>query len=85
MTSNDTLRDQDSHRLSGERGHEPKFAKRAEAGDNFGHGVAISGDTAFVGADREDAGAAAAYVFYRNEAARTITRKRSTCGSGRSA
>jgi hypothetical protein len=41
-------------------------ASDAEAGDYFGTGVAVSGDTAVVGADGEDAGAesaGAAYVF----------------------
>ncbi len=46
----------------------------AQAGDYFGISVAVSGDTAVVGACCEDAGgtnAGAAYVFQRNEAART--------------
>lgn len=40
----------------------------AEAGDGFGHGVSVSGDTVMVGALNEDAGgpgAGAAYVFTR--------------------
>jgi hypothetical protein len=44
-------------------------ASDAEAGDNFGHAVAVSGDTAIVGAHQEDTGgsnAGAAYVFYRD-------------------
>ncbi len=45
-------------------------ASDADAGDFFGVGVAVSGDTAVVGADNEDAGgsdAGAAYVFQRNQ------------------
>ena len=45
-------------------------ASDAQAGDDFGHGVAISGDTAVVGAAEEDVGgsrAGAAYVFQRDE------------------
>ena len=45
-------------------------ASDAQAGDNFGYTVAISGDTAVVGAYKEDAaaaGAGAAYVFERDE------------------
>ncbi len=45
-------------------------ASDAQAGDQFGWSVAISGDTAVVGAHHEDAGgdlAGAAYVFQRNE------------------
>ena len=45
-------------------------ASDAQGGDFFGQSVAISGDTAVVGAYREDAGgsdAGAAYVFQRNE------------------
>ena len=48
-------------------------ASDAQAGDQFGHGVAVSGDTAVVGANFEDAGgsnAGAAYVFGRDWAAR---------------
>ncbi|MCH7699131.1 MAG: hypothetical protein IH865_09375 [Chloroflexi bacterium] len=44
-------------------------AFNAEAGDDFGISVAVSGDTAVVGASGEDArgiGAGAAYVFQRN-------------------
>ena len=52
--------------------HEVKklLASGAEAGDLFGLSVAVSGDTAVVGALREDAGggdAGAAYVFQRDE------------------
>ena len=46
------------------------IASDAEAGDEFGTSVAISGDTAVVGKPRDDAGgslAGAAYVFGRNE------------------
>ncbi|MCH8064633.1 MAG: FG-GAP repeat protein, partial [Chloroflexi bacterium] len=42
----------------------------AKLGDEFGISVAVSGDTAVVGASRDDAGgsdAGAAYVFQRNE------------------
>ena len=46
-------------------------ASDAEAGDAFGHSVAVSDDTALVGADRADAvgsqKAGAAYVFERDE------------------
>ncbi len=45
-------------------------ASDAQEGDNFGWSVAISGDTAIVGAYREDAGgdqAGAAYVFQRDQ------------------
>ena len=45
-------------------------ASDAQAGDWFGHSVAISGNTAVVGAMKEDAGgnnAGAAYVFQREE------------------
>ena len=46
-------------------------ASDAQAGDNFGLSVAVSGDTAVVGAPREDAGgihqAGAAYVFDRDQ------------------
>ncbi|MCH8066366.1 MAG: FG-GAP repeat protein, partial [Chloroflexi bacterium] len=45
-------------------------ASDAQAGDEFGVSVAVSGDTAVVGAIFEDAGgssAGAAYVFQRNE------------------
>ena len=45
-------------------------ASDAQAGDLFGRSVAVSGDTAVVGADREDGGTSdvgAAYVFERNE------------------
>ena len=45
-------------------------ASDAGAGDLFGYSVAVSGDTAIVGAYQEDAGgtdAGAAYVFERNE------------------
>ena len=43
------------------------LASDAQAGDAFGVGVAVSGDTAVVGANGEDAGAGAAYVFGRNQ------------------
>ncbi len=46
------------------------LASDAEAGDNFGWSVALSGDTAVVGAFREDAGgidAGAVYIFQRSE------------------
>ena len=46
------------------------LASDSEAGDNFGWSVAMSGDTAIVGARREDAGgsqAGAAYVLQRDE------------------
>ena len=47
------------------------IASDAEARDNFGGSVAISGDTALVGADREDAeflaNTGAAYLFQRDE------------------
>ncbi len=46
------------------------LASDAQAGDDFGYSVAVSGDTAVVGAWQEDAGgsnAGAAYVFQRNE------------------
>ena len=45
-------------------------ASDAQAGDQFGASVTVSGDTAVVGANHEDAGASdagAAYVFDRNE------------------
>ena len=45
-------------------------ASDAQAGDNFGNSVAVSGDTAVVAAFLEDAGGSepgAAYVFQRNE------------------
>ncbi len=45
-------------------------ASDAQADDAFGHSVAVSGDTAVVGAFGEDAGgqyAGAAYVFGRDE------------------
>ena len=45
-------------------------ASDAQAGDLFGFNVAVSGDTAVIGAREEDAGggdAGAAYVFQRNE------------------
>ncbi|MCH8066348.1 MAG: FG-GAP repeat protein, partial [Chloroflexi bacterium] len=46
------------------------LASDAQAGDRFGVSVAVSGDTAVVGAHGEDAGgsnAGAAYVFQRNQ------------------
>ena len=46
------------------------LASDAEAGDRFGYSVAVSGDTAVVGARSEDAGgndAGAAYIFQRDE------------------
>ena len=47
------------------------LASDAQAGDRFGGGVSVSGDTAVVGARREDPGgnnnAGAAYVFERNQ------------------
>ncbi|MCH7953857.1 MAG: FG-GAP repeat protein, partial [Chloroflexi bacterium] len=45
-------------------------ASDAQAGDLFGRRVAVSGDTAVVGADGEDTGgsfAGAAYLYHRNE------------------
>ena len=42
-------------------------ASDAQASDRFGHSVAVSGDTAVVGAFREDALVGAAYVFQRNQ------------------
>ncbi len=47
-------------------------ASDAQAGDQFGTSVAISGDTAIVGANAEDAGGAggragASYIFQRNQ------------------
>ena len=42
-------------------------ASDAEAGDFFGSGVSVDGDTAVVGAFREGNGAGAAYVFGRDE------------------
>ena len=41
-------------------------ASNTESNDNFGHSVAISGDTVVVGARGEDSGVGAAYVFVRN-------------------
>ncbi|MCH7811589.1 MAG: FG-GAP repeat protein, partial [Chloroflexi bacterium] len=46
------------------------LASDAQAGDQFGFSVAVSGDTAVVGAFFEDAGgtdAGAAYVFQRDQ------------------
>ncbi len=46
------------------------IASDAETGDYFGYKMAVSGDTAVVGATNEDAGgsrAGAAYVFQRNQ------------------
>jgi hypothetical protein len=40
---------------------------KADAGDNFGWAVAISGDTAVVGAPQDDANRGRAYVFERNQ------------------
>ncbi|MCH7718986.1 MAG: hypothetical protein IIB21_05900, partial [Chloroflexi bacterium] len=42
-------------------------ASDAQAGDFFGSGVSISGDTAIVGAFREELDAGAAYVFGRDQ------------------
>ena len=42
-------------------------ASNAQAGDNFGQSVAVSGDTVVVGAPGDDAGGNAAYVFQRDE------------------
>jgi hypothetical protein len=41
-------------------------ASNAEAGDEFGYSVALSGDTLVVGAYKEDSSAGAAYVFTRS-------------------
>ena len=46
------------------------LASDAQSGDIFGRSVAVSGDTAIVGADLEDAGgsgAGAAYIFQRDQ------------------
>ena len=45
------------------------YASDAQAGDNFGHSVGISGDYAIVGAPYEDSGAdngGSAYIYKRN-------------------
>ncbi len=43
------------------------IASDAQAGDNFGFSVAVSGDTAVVGAPFEGSRAGAAYVFQRDQ------------------
>ncbi len=46
------------------------LASDAEAGDEFGRSVAVSGDTAVVGADHEGAGgtdSGAAYIYQRDQ------------------
>lgn len=39
------------------------FPSHCEAGGNYGHAVALSGDLALIGAFAEDSGSGAAYVF----------------------